>query len=217
MMRASSEAENGQTGQTGQLMKIVISGGPAAGKSTLIERLKDHLQSKPYPVIFIQEAATELMNSGITPWNCPSTADFQRCLFRLQTQREDIFEKTAGLIGPDQVLIICDRGAMDGKAYLDDEEFSGMIQSEGYTEEELIGRYDAVFHLESSAMQNSYSLDNNPTRFETSEEAAKVEQRTWKIWDSHPDHFFIPSSPDPEDKLQSAICAIDNYLQTHHW
>ena len=63
-----------------RITRIVLTGGPAAGKTTLISRiLKEFKQDDGWKVITIPETATELISGfGIRPFgNCVSMLDFQ--------------------------------------------------------------------------------------------------------------------------------------------
>lgn len=65
---------------TKRITKIVLTGGPAAGKTTLVSRvLKEFKQEDGWRVITIPETATELISGfGIKPFdNCMSMLQFQ--------------------------------------------------------------------------------------------------------------------------------------------
>ena len=55
-----------------QIQKIVITGGPCAGKTTALSWIANDLPQKGYRVVFVPETATELIGGGITPWGCGS-------------------------------------------------------------------------------------------------------------------------------------------------
>ena len=48
--------------------KIVLTGGPCAGKTTTISRIEEHLNEKGYHVLVLNECATELIKGGIRPF-----------------------------------------------------------------------------------------------------------------------------------------------------
>ena len=54
------------------ITKIVITGGPCAGKSTAMTWIQDHFTKLGYKVLFIAETATELITGGVAPWTCKS-------------------------------------------------------------------------------------------------------------------------------------------------
>ena len=53
----------------GQLVgKIVLTGGPCAGKTTALARIEQDLSEKGYHVFVVGESATELIKGGIKPF-----------------------------------------------------------------------------------------------------------------------------------------------------
>ena len=67
-----------------EITKIVITGGPCAGKSSAMEYLDEELSRIGYKVIFVAETATELMSGGVSPLSCGSSADYQKLQMKLQ-------------------------------------------------------------------------------------------------------------------------------------
>ena len=49
--------------------KIVLTGGPCAGKSTGLAIIKDRLTNLGYDVVILSEVATDVILSGVTPMN----------------------------------------------------------------------------------------------------------------------------------------------------
>ncbi|MBR3576898.1 MAG: AAA family ATPase, partial [Clostridia bacterium] len=54
------------------ITKIVITGGPCAGKTTGMGWIKKAFTAMGYSVIFIPETATELISGGVAPWTLNS-------------------------------------------------------------------------------------------------------------------------------------------------
>jgi hypothetical protein len=77
-------------------------------------------------------------------------------------------------------VLLCDRGACDGKAYIDPGGWAKVIGRRGLAHDVPIreGRYHAVFHMVTAASgaEPFYSLLNNGTRTETPELARAVRQ-----------------------------------------
>ena len=74
-----------------RITKIVLTGGPAAGKTTLVSRvLKEFKQEDGWRVITIPETATELISGfGIKPFdNCMSMLQFQDFVVGDQIHKE---------------------------------------------------------------------------------------------------------------------------------
>ena len=159
-----------------EITKIVITGGPCAGKTTAMSWIKEEFTRKGYAVLFIAETATELISSGAAPWTLTSNEAYQNCQMRMQLGKEKIYELAAQSMKQEKVLIVCDRGALDNKVYMSDEIFERILQSLHTTEEELRNNYDAVFHLVTAAKgaEAFYTTANNQARIETAEEAAEI-------------------------------------------
>ena len=108
--------------------KIVITGGPGAGKTIGMSWIQNEFTKLGYTVLFVPETATELITGGVAPWTCGSNIDFQTCQMTLQLEKERIFEQAARTMDAAKILIVCDRGAIDNKAYMDDLEFSQILK-----------------------------------------------------------------------------------------
>ena len=56
----------------GKIVKIVLTGGPCAGKTTAKAWIEDAFTKMGYVVLFVSETATELIQGGITNTFCNS-------------------------------------------------------------------------------------------------------------------------------------------------
>ncbi len=196
------------------IQKIVITGGPCAGKTTALSWIANNLPQKGYTVLFVPETATELIGGGLTPWGCGTNLDYQRCQMELQLTKERLFERGAGTMPVDKVLIVCDRGTMDNKGYMTDQEFSQLCREMNTTPAKLRDRYDAVFHLVTAAKGalEAYSLANNAARYETPEQAAALDDRIIAAWTGHPHLRIIANGASFEDKLEHLLREILSFL-----
>lgn len=199
-----------------QICKIVITGGPCAGKTTAISRIQDEFSSRGYNVILVSETATDLIMGGIAPWTVTSGDTFQKILMKLQLEKEDLFCSASEKLKNDgKVLIIFDRGVMDGLAYMTSRDaFDAALMSHGFTEESAKARYDAVFHLVTAAngAREFYTLSNNTARTETPEEAIAIDRRTVSAWLGHPELHIIGNDYGFEEKINQLIAEISEFL-----
>ena len=125
-----------------QITKIVITGGPCAGKTTALCKIQEHFAQLGYCVIFVPEVATELITGGVAPWTLDTNLEYQLCQTQMQIQKEGIFEQAArSVFGHSKILIVCDRGTMDNKAYMSDVEFSQVLSALDLNHTELRDRY----------------------------------------------------------------------------
>ncbi|MBR0406390.1 MAG: DUF523 domain-containing protein [Eggerthellaceae bacterium] len=212
------------------MKKIVITGGPCAGKTSALAHVREQLARVGIPTFIVPEAATDLILDGIAPWTCPSVLDFQTRVVALQLERENAIEQLADAImqstaktvaGENGVsdhlrdpVIVCDRGICDCHAYLTDEEYSKALAENGLDEVSALGRYDAVFHLESVAKDNpnAYTRQNNVARFEDADEAAKANGRGIRAWAPHLAFHVIGNYPTFEEKVGALYASIEDEM-----
>lgn len=200
--------------QEKQIKKIVITGGPCAGKSTALSWIQAEYAKKGYAVIFVPESATELILGGISSVTLNSDIEFQTALLKDQLTKEKLFEEVARKMPNDKVLIVCDRGSMDGKAYIKPHQYEQMLKCLGLNEVELRDNYDAVFHLVTTAIgaKDYYTLENNKARYESIEEAINSDKKTLQAWTGHPHLRVIDNSTDFEGKMLRLIKEISSFL-----
>ena len=194
------------------ITRIVLTGGPAAGKTTLISRiLKEFRQEDGWKVITIPETATELISGfGIRPFgNCVSMEDFQYFVIEDQLHKERLALKGAEMVPEDKVLIIYDRAVLDDKAYISDAQFAKTLAHFGKTEQEVLAGYDAVLHLVTCAKGAEFAYNyGNAARYETVEVAREKDDLTLRAWSTHPAVYVIDNSVNFEDKIDRAIAQI---------
>lgn len=196
------------------ITKIVITGGPCAGKSTAMSWVQNAFTQMGYSVLFVPETATELITGGVAPWTCGTNTEYQKCQLKLQIEKERVFEQAARTMAADKVLIVCDRGCLDNKAYMTDVEFAEAVEFIGSNEVELRDNYDAVFHLVTAAKgaEEFYTTANNTARTETIEQAAALDDKLISAWTGHPHLRVIDNTSSFEDKMRKLIAEIASFL-----
>jgi len=196
------------------ITKIVLTGGPCAGKTTAMSWIQNHFTKHGYTVLFVPETATELITGGVAPWTCGSNAEYQKCQLMLQMEKEKIFTQGAATMPVDKVLLVCDRGTLDNKAYMTEEEFSEVLSGLGCNEVELRDSYDAVFHMVTAAKgaEQFYTTANNAARTETVEQAAQLDDKLIAAWTGHPHFRVVDNSRGFEDKLKTLLREISFFL-----
>lgn len=197
-----------------KISKIVITGGPCAGKTTAMSWIQNAFTEKGYTVLFVPETATELISGGVAPWTCRTNLDYQRCQMRMQLEKEKVFQMAAERMTGDRILIVCDRGLLDNKVYMNNLEFRTLMRDMGLTETEIRDQYDAIFHLSTAAKgaEAFYTLDNNSARTETPEEARELDDRLIEAWTGHPHLRIIDNSADFERKMLKLLREISQFL-----
>ncbi len=194
------------------MKKIVLTGGPCAGKTSVVQAVQQHFGEV---VSFVPEVATMLLSSG---WPLPGRDidwtpnwrdTFQRAIVTTQRELEDAYELTARQ--HDQQLLLTDRGIMDGAAYHPSNR--AFLEATNTDHEAALSRYTAVVHLESIAVANPslYSRGNNPYRYEDLDEAISLEAATRRAWLDHPQHVVIEGD-DLTHKTQTVLQLIQEVL-----
>ena len=208
--------------QWGEMMKritkIVITGGPCAGKSTAMSWIRNAFSQRGYTVLIVPETATELITGGVAPWTCGTNADYQKCQVELQLTKERLFEQAAATMPGEKILIVCDRGVMDNRAYMTEEEFADIMKA---LHGDLItwrDSYDAVFHLVTAAngAEPFYTHSNNAARYESVEEAIALDERLLSCWTGHRYLRVIDNSTGFEEKMRRLEIEVATHLQEAH-
>lgn len=184
-----------ECGDIHERRRIVLTGGPGAGKTALLELIRRSFCSH---VKVLPEAAGVVFGGGFPredDLECRRAA--QRAIFYVQRE----LEVTGDSHNP--AIVLCDRGTLDGLAY-----WPGPARdfwsSLGTTLEIELGRYDAVIHLRTPAPEHGYN-HQNPLRTESPAAAAEIDARIVQAWESHPRRFIVESSSDFLDKAAGAL------------
>ncbi|CAM9114381.1 unnamed protein product [Laminaria digitata] len=203
--------------QTTAVYKLVLTGGPCAGKTTALKRMGDFFRAKGFRVYTVPEAATCMYTNGIRFEDGRTPANrfaFQWGLLDLQITQEDGFERFAYVNGQPSIML-CDRGLMDGSVYMQPEEWACLVKAKGMDEASLRdGRYDGILHLVTAAdgAEEHYSLDNNEARSESVEMATNVDARAEAAWLGHPRQMLFDNSTDFEAKMDRVTSAASRLV-----
>lgn len=188
---------------------LVLTGGPCAGKSTVLEYLRAALPN----AAFVPEAATVLLSGGYpVPGREVEYSDhwrynFQGAILDLQQRLESFWVHEAQEAG--KKMLVLDRGMLDGAAYTPGGA-TKFAATYGLNLETTLQRYHSVYHLESLAIGNpaSYGKQGNAERMESLEEAAELELATREVWSTHPRHTVFAAEPNIDLKAERVLQRI---------
>jgi hypothetical protein len=187
-----------------RVQRVVFTGGPAAGKTAILDVLRRHLRDR---VAVLPEAATTLFVGGFPrPTDPAGRRLVQQAIFTVQRSLEGIYA-----IEQPSCPHICDRGGLDGAAYWPGglDRFLGAM---GTTLDSEYRRYDAVIFLETSAAgENSYPRDN-PHRVESPEQARRIDCALREIWQHHPRFYFIGHEVEFYEKVAASLLTLTGLL-----
>jgi predicted ATPase len=181
--------------------RIVLTGGPGAGKTAVLELVRQHFCEH---VRVLGESASIVFGGGFPrPTNDASQRAVQRAIFYVQRELEEAAE------ADNAAILLCDRGTVDGAAYWPG---PGELWTEvGTSLAAQLRRYDAVIHLRTPPLRSGYN-HLNPLRLESADEASRVDQRLLQIWSTHPRRFIVEATPDFLAKARQVLDIIRNEL-----
>ena len=198
------------------MKKLVLTGGPCAGKSTALSYITQKLGDRGFYPLVVHEAPTLLMSGGISP-HVYDERVFQKGIMRLMRDLENTVEEVALSRHDLNPVIVCDRGLPDCPPYFKDPLAYGEILKELELPDAIgvrDGRYGSVYHMRSAAAgaEGHYTNANNAHRRETLEEARLLDEETLAAWVGHPHLRVIDNSTDFAGKLRRLDQAIMGYL-----
>lgn len=198
---------------TNEPIRVVLTGGPAAGKSTVLGRINESYSGLAQTV---PEAALILLDNGF-PLPGPDmdwSEDWQRALqdaiLPLQRSLEDTYTIKAQKLG--HKVIVCDRGLLDGAAYTTGglPKYLERYQLNYY---DTLERYKAVWHLGSTALTQP-KIYEQQGRMEDLERAKNLETATLEAWKHHPNRLIIPAEGNLGNKIDRVLSLLDQLLET---
>lgn len=182
---------------------IVVTGGPGAGKTAVLEIARKNFCQH---ISILPEAASILFGGGFPRGDSLAAKKAsQRAIFHIQRELEQLVEDEKK-----SAVALCDRGTLDGLAYwIGDEEL--FWNDVGSTKEKELKRYAVVIHLRTPPLEQGYN-HQNPVRIETAIQAAAIDLKIEKVWEDHPNRFFVSSENEFLEKVETAISIIKEHL-----
>ena len=203
------------------IKRIVLTGGPCAGKTTALVRIIEHFSNLGFKVFTVPEVPTMYSQGGwsyLTP-NHDLYYEGELAILRTQLALENSFMRLAETCTK-PTFVVCDRGTMDISAYIDKAMWEELCEKCGTNSNELRKRYDAVLHLVSAAdgAEQYYTTATNSTRYEQANEeglriARDLDKKVNKAWTGHP-HLRVINNHDNFDmKINRVLKEISNVLE----
>jgi predicted ATPase len=188
-------------------LRIVLTGGPGAGKTTAVDLFRREIGET---AVVVPESATTLFAGGFPRIvGDEARRSVQRAIFAVQRNLEDIQAAQY----PDRILL-CDRGTVDGGAYWPDgaaEFFATM----GTTHEAELARYDVVLFFETAAVGGLSFEGGNRYRVETDAEAVALDERLRALWMPHPRFHLVPHNVSFLRKITVGLSILESVVAHH--
>ncbi|MEA9357845.1 AAA family ATPase [Bacteriovorax sp. PP10] len=182
---------------------VVITGGPGAGKTAVLEMIK---KMNLLNTTILPEAASILFTGGF--WRLPSKsgrASAQRAIFNVQNEMETLVKEENKWN-----FALCDRGTLDGLAYWPyDEDLFWKMNHTSLSKE--LSKYAAIIHLRTPTETQGYN-NINPLRIENALTAREIDNKIADIWKDHPMYVDIESYDNFLTKTQIAIDLVNKIM-----
>ncbi|CAG0923032.1 unnamed protein product [Notodromas monacha] len=190
------------------IYKVVLTGGPCGGKTTGQSRLSSFFENLGWKVFRVPEAANTLLSGGVkfTDLSREGAFNFQENLLKTMLQIEQTFFTLAENISNKNVLVICDRGAMDPN--IDENSWQEILCRNGLNPVSLRdNRYNQIIHMVTAAdgAEAFYTTEEHQSRDETTELARQLDRLVSEAWVGHPYFDVIDNSTDFETKVKRMI------------
>jgi len=217
-----------------KVVRIALTGGPCAGKSSALEHLIAAATKEGFDVLTAPEIATLYFNSSyqfpspLSPTFVEQKYAFQNNILKLQLQMERCYSSLGGSTGR-PTIVVFDRGMRDCMAFMAEGEWPRALAelnqelpngpSGRITDEYVFKRYDGVIHLVTAAdgadENYKFGIVEDDTggkvfRRETPAEAIEQDRRLQDAWRGHPHHIIV-NNDDPRGflaKLEEATEAV---------
>lgn len=194
------------------IYKIVLTGGPCAGKTTILSTISAELKKHGFDVYLVPEVATMLIVGGMdfSEFTNDKLRAFQKAIISVQVTMEDGFINIAESTKKPAVLIM-DRGTLDTRAFLGSVMWDNLLEENEWDICQLRDeRYDGIVHLVTAAngAPSFYTLENNEARHEDIQEAIDQDDELQEAWLGHSQHRVIDNSTGFKEKCDRAISAI---------
>jgi len=203
------------------IKRIVLTGGPCAGKTTALVRIIEHFSNLGFKVFTVPEVPTMYSQGGwsyLTP-NRSLYYEGELAILRTQLALENSFMHLAETCTK-PTFVVCDRGTLDISAYIDRKMWDELCEKCGTSTNELRKRYDAVLHLVSAAdgAEQYYTTATNSTRYEQANEeglriARDLDKKVNRSWTGHPHLRVINNHDNFDTKINRVLKEISNVLE----
>ena len=199
------------------IINLVLTGGPYAGKTTALENIKKYLKKNNIPYVTVPETATELKLNGLIP-RPDNIMEYQLLVMQRQLvkERDALNYLMNNYKNNELCFIIYDRGIFDNLAYLDSkEQFEELLKKCNLSEIEALDRYDMVLNLQSLATckpEEYNSIKNNEARTESLPEAIERDKKTSDAWANHRNLKVISSKVSLEEETKIILGYVDELI-----
>lgn len=193
-----------------EITRISLTGGTKSGKTTIISRIPEKIKqiSDEYIIMIAHEAAMIMFLGGgsfrVSELSQEESIVFQTEVLRMQIAMENrMLTLALNAIGdkekPRKIVLICDRGLIDGEAYIDEDGWKQVMKNCNVAPQEINElRYDLVIHT-ATVFDGAENFAENLENFDMENVKSlmmEVDESLRKIYSSHPQYYYVNNQMD---------------------
>lgn len=202
-----------------EITRIGLTGGACSGKTTVMGRIPEKIKrlSDDYCIMTASEAASIIFQGGgnlnMSEFSLDQQVVFQTELMKLQIALENTMlniaiNATKNNEKPRKILLFCDRGLMDGEAYISPEGWKKVLANMQLTPRDCKElRYDLIIHTLTAAdgAEGSLNFDNEARSHEQKDFMLKIDENLRNIYNSHPQYYYVNNQTENLPEMVSSF------------
>lgn len=192
------------------MVKILITGGACAGKTEIIQTIKNEYQNKGYNVFILNEIPTQLITNGVTSQRI-GKMEFIELVIKMYLEFDANYNEF--LITTDKSIILYDGSPLDVLKFISKDEFNKIANKYNTSFNKIINYYDKIIFLETIAKKypQFYTLENNSARLNDINMAVERNDILANYYDSV-NYVYVEGCSNFNEKKNKIIEIIDEIL-----
>lgn len=192
------------------MVKILITGGACAGKTEILQTIKNEYQNKGYNVFILNEIPTQLITNGVTSQRL-GKMEFIELVIKMYLEFGANYNEF--LINIDKSIILYDGSPLDVLKFISMDEFNEIANKYNTSFNKIINYYDKIIFLETIAKKypQFYTLENNSARLNDINMAVERND-TLANYYNNVNYVYIEGCSEFKEKKNKIIETIDEIL-----
>lgn len=192
------------------MLTILITGGACAGKTEIMQTIRNEYQNRGYNVFILNEIPTQLITNGITSQKI-GKMEFIELVIKMYLDIEANYNRF--LINNDKSIILYDGSPLDVLKFISKDEFNEIAKKYNTSFNKIINYYDKIIFLETIAKKypQFYTVENNSARINDIKAAIERNDILANYY-KNTNYTYIEGCSDFREKRNNVIKAIDEIL-----
>lgn len=192
------------------MLTILITGGACAGKTEIIQTIRNEYQNRGYNVFILNEIPTQLITNGITSQKI-GEMEFIELVIKMYLDIGANYNRF--LINNDKSIILYDGSPLDVLKFISKDEFNDIAKKYNTSFNKIINYYDKIIFLETIAKKypQFYTVENNSARLNDIKAAVERNDILANYY-KNTNYTYIEVCSDFREKKNNVIKAIDEIL-----